>query len=179
MAQHEKFHYRTLEEVKARCSELGITLPFADDTSALAEPLKVRNITFSSRVGSAPMEGADSTPEGSPSEMTLRRYRKIAEGGAAIMWFEAISVVPEGRSSKTQLLITKDNVDDYRRFTDELKEAGLKKNGHAPYLVMQANHSGRYSNPDNKPAPLIAYRHPYLEQFRAADDSCIVSDDYL
>ena len=25
-------------------------------------------------------------------------------------------------------------------FTDELKEAGLKKNGHAPYLVMQANH---------------------------------------
>lgn len=179
MAQHEKFHYRTLEEVKARCSELGITLPFADDTSALAEPLKVRNITFSSRVGSAPMEGADSTPDGCPSEMTLRRYRKIAEGGAAIMWFEAISVVPEGRSSKTQLLITKDNVDDYRRFTDELKEAGLKKNGHAPYLVMQANHSGRYSNPDNKPAPLIAYRHPYLEQFRAADDSCIVSDDYL
>ena len=70
-------------------------------------------------------------------------------------------------------------MDDYRRFTDELKEAGLKKNGHAPYLVMQANHSGRYSNPDNKPAPLIAYRHPYLEQFRAADDSCIVSDDYL
>ena len=93
MAAHEKFHYRTLEEVKAKCSELGITLPFADDTSALAAPLKVRNITFSSRVGSAPMEGADSTPEGSPSEMTLRRYRKIAEGGAAIMWFEAISVV--------------------------------------------------------------------------------------
>ena len=94
MAQHKKFHYRTLEEVKARCRELGITLPFTDDTSALAEPLKVRNITFSSRVGSAPMEGADSTPDGSPSEMTLRRYRKIAEGGAAIMWFEAISVVP-------------------------------------------------------------------------------------
>ena len=51
MAAHEKFHYRTLEEVKEKCSELGITLPFADDTSALAEPLKVRNITFSSRVG--------------------------------------------------------------------------------------------------------------------------------
>lgn len=44
---------------------------------------------------------------------------------------------------------------------------------------MQANHSGRYSNPGNKPAPMIAYRHPILEQYRAADDSCIVSDDYL
>ena len=125
------------------------------------------------------MEGSDSTLDGSPSEITLRRYKKVAEGGSAIMWFEAISVAQEGRSSRTQLLITKDNVDTYKRFTDTIKEAGLKKNGYAPYLVMQANHSGRYSNPDNKPAPLIAYRHPYLEQFRAADDSCIVSDDYL
>ena len=26
---------------------------------------------------------------------------------------------------------------------------------------------------------MIAYRHPILEQYRAADDSCIVTDDYL
>lgn len=63
--------------------------------------------------------------------------------------------------------------------TAAVKEAGLKANGYAPYLIMQANHSGRYSNPGNKPAPMIAYRHPILEQYRAADDSCIVSDDYL
>ena len=44
---------------------------------------------------------------------------------------------------------------------------------------MQANHSGRYSNPQGKPAPLIAYRHPEYEKLRPADDSCIVSDDYL
>ena len=179
MAKHEKFHYKSLDEVLAKCRELDITLPFSDDTSVLATKLKIRNITLPNRLGSAPMEGADSTLDGSPSEMTYRRYEKIAEGGAAIMWFEAISVVPEGRSSKTQLLITKDNVDEYKKFTARIKEAGLKKNGYAPYLVLQANHSGRYSNPDNKPAPLIAYRHPYLEQFRAADDSCIVSDDYL
>ena len=44
---------------------------------------------------------------------------------------------------------------------------------------MQANHSGRYSNPQGKPAPIIAYRHPEYEKLRAADDSCIVTDDYL
>ena len=44
---------------------------------------------------------------------------------------------------------------------------------------MQANHSGRYSNPEGKPAPLIAYRHPEYEKLRPADDSCIVSDEYL
>ena len=125
------------------------------------------------------MEGADSLPDGAPSEFTYRRYIKDAVGGSAVIWFEAISIVEEARSSKTQLLLTKDNVDEYKKLTDAVKKAGMEANGFEPYLIMQANHSGRYSNPDNKPAPLIAYRHPELEQFRAADDSCIVSDDYL
>ena len=176
---HEKFHYKSLEEVQAKAAELGLSLPFAADTSALTKPLTVRNITFPNRMGIAPMEGADSTPDGAPSEYTLRRYVNEAIGGSAVIWFEAISIVEEGRSSKTQLLLTQDTLDAYKAFTAAIREAGLKTNGFAPYLIMQANHSGRYSNPDNKPAPMIAYRHPELEQYRAADDSCIVTDDYL
>ena len=176
---HEKFHYKSLEEVQAKAAELGLSLPFAADTSALTKPLTVRNITFPNRMGIAPMEGADSTPDGAPSEYTLRRYVNEAIGGSAVIWFEAISIVEEGRSSKTQLLLTRDTLDAYKAFTAAIKEAGLKANGFAPYLIMQANHSGRYSNPGNQPAPMIAYRHPELEQYRAADDSCIVTDDYL
>lgn len=176
---HERFHYKTLEDVKAKAAELGLTLPFAEDTHALATPLTVRNIPFPNRMGIAPMEGADSLPDGSPSDYTTRRYVKEAVGGAAIIWFEAISIVEEGRSSQTQLLLTKDNLAAYQKLTAAVKESGMKANGYAPYLILQANHSGRYSNPDNKPAPMIAYRHPELEQYRIADDSCIVSDDYL
>ena len=176
---HERFHYKTLEDVKAKAAELGLTLPFAEDTHALATPLAVRNILFPNRMGIAPMEGADSLPDGSPSDYTTQRYVKEAVGGAAIIWFEAISIVEEGRSSQTQLLLTKDNLAAYQKLTAAVKEAGMKANGYAPYLILQANHSGRYSNPDNKPAPMIAYRHPELEQYRIADDSCIVSDDYL
>lgn len=176
---HERFHYKTLEDVKAKAAELGLTLPFAEDTHALATPLAVRNILFPNRMGIAPMEGADSLPDGSPSDYTTRRYVKEAVGGAAIIWFEAISIAEEGRSSQTQLLLTKDNLAAYQKLTAAVKEAGMKANRYAPYLILQANHSGRYSNPDNKPAPMIAYRHPELEQYRIADDSCIVSDDYL
>lgn len=176
---HEKFHYKSLEEVQQKASELGITLPFAADTKILAEPLKVRNITFPNRLGIAPMEGADSTPEGAPSDYTVRRYVNEAIGGSSVIWFEAISIVEEGRSSKTQLLLNRDTLEEFKKMTAAVKEAGMKANGFAPYLIMQANHSGRYSNPGNTPAPMIAYRHPILEQYRAADDSCIVSDDYL
>ena len=47
----EKFHYKSLEEVKQRAAELGVDLPFAADTHALAQPLTVRNITFPNRLG--------------------------------------------------------------------------------------------------------------------------------
>lgn len=176
---HEKFHYKSLEEVKEKGRELGLDLPFAKDTRILKTPLTTWKTTFPNRLGVAPMEGADSLPDGSPSDYTFRRYIREAEGGSAVLWFEAISIVEEGRSSRTQLLLTQDTLESYKKLTAAVKEAGMKANGYAPYLIMQANHSGRYSNPDNKPAPMIAYRHPELEQYRAADDSCIVSDDYL
>lgn len=178
---HERFHYRSLEELQQCAAGLGVSLPFAADTSALTKPLTVpgRGLTFPNRIGIAPMEGADSLPDGSPSEYTQRRYVNEAKGGSAIIWFEAISIVEEGRSSQTQLLITPDTLESYKRLTSAVKQAGIEANGYAPYLILQANHSGRYSNPGNKPAPMIAYRHPILEQYRAADDSCIVTDDYL
>ena len=175
----ERFHYKTLEEVKERAEELKVYLPFSSSTDILKTPLKVGNVTFHNRMGIAPMEGADSLEDGSPSDYTIRRYVNEAIGGSALIWFEAISIVPEGRSSKTQLLLAEENVESYKRMNEKIKEAGRKANGFEPYLIMQANHSGRYSNPDNRPAPMIAYRHPQLEQYRAADDSCIVTDDYL
>ena len=177
--QHEKFTYKSLDELKAKAESLKVNLPFLEDVSVLAKPLAFGNVVLKNRLGIAPMEGADALPDGSPSRLTTRRYVREAEGGSGLIWFEAISIVPEGRSSAHQLMLTKDNLEQYKRFTEEIKEAGRKANGFAPYLVMQANHSGRYSNPQGRPAPLIAYRHPEYEKLRPADDSCIVSDDYL
>ena len=177
--KHERFHYKSLEEVRAKAAELNVYLPFAEDTHVLKGEVSFGNVTLKNRLGNAPMEGADALPDGSPSELTLRRYIREAEGQAGMIWFEAISIVPEGRSSSHQLMLTKDNLEQYIKFTAAIKEAGIKANGFAPYLIMQANHSGRYSNPQGKPAPIIAYRHPEYEKLRAADDSCIVTDDYL
>ena len=177
--KHEKFTYKSLEDVKAKCKELGVTIPFADNTECLSAPIRIGNREIPNRLGIAPMEGADSTPDGKPSEYTEKRYTREAAGGAGIIWYEAISIVEEGRSSRTQLLLTRETLDSFKRLNEKVKEAGLKANGFEPFLIMQSNHSGRYSNPDNRPAPLIAQRNAWLETFRAADDSCIVSDDYL
>lgn len=176
---HQRFAYKSLDEIKAKADEIKVHIPFADDTWALKQEASFGNAVLKNRMGIAPMEGADALPDGSPSELTLRRYVREAKGQSAMIWFEAISIVPEGRSSAHQLMLTRENLEAYKKFITAVKEAGIWANGFAPYLVMQANHSGRYSNPQGRPAPMIAYRHPEYEKLRAADDNCIVTDDYL
>ena len=175
------FHYRTLDEIKAKIDELGIELPMSCDVSVLSRPIVLNGQTIRNRLGIAPLEGVDSLPEGSPSELTQRRYLRFARGGAGTIWFEAVSVVQEGRSSLKQLLLTKENVDDYKRLNDRIKEEGLKANGFAPYLVMQANHSGRYSRPNaaTLPEPIVAFNDPYLEKNGPLSSEHIATDEYL
>ena len=48
----------------------------------LATPLRAGRHTFPNRLGTVPMEGADSLPDGSPSEYTKRRY--VREGAGAL-----------------------------------------------------------------------------------------------
>lgn len=181
MKQPYNFTYKSLEDVKAHAAELGINLPLSEDISILNTPCKIGTATVKNRMGVAPMEGADSLPDGTPSELTRRRYNRFAEGGAGVIWFEAVSVVQEGRSSLKQLLLTKENLDAYKRMNDEIKEAGVKANGYAPYLIMQANHSGRYSrpNPTATPEPIVAFKDPILEKDHPLDDSRVATTDYL
>ncbi len=171
--------FRSLEALREKARSLGVALPFSDNTAVLGEPLAFCGLTLPNRLGSAPMEGADSEDDGAPSELTARRYIRLAEGGFALLWFEAVSMTENGRSSARQLLLNEATLDAFRRLTEAVKEAGLKQNGFAPVLVLQANDSGRYSNPGNRPRPRIACRHPYLERFRRAEDADVVTDDEL
>lgn len=160
---HERFHYRTLAELKACARALGAWLPLAEELSALAQPLPLAGRTLHNRIALQPMEGSDAKPDGSPSALTRRRYLRFAQGGAALIWFEAVATAPEARASAHQLMLTGDNLASFARLVAEIKEAGLAKNGYEPLVVMQATHSGRYSKPQGKPEPLIAYNNPILE----------------
>ena len=155
------------------------SLPFCDDTSVLANSLDIGNKTVNNRLACQAMEGCDGTADGSPDTLTKRRYKRFAEGGAGIIWFEATAVMKEGRANPRQLYITDKNLDDFKRQVEDIKETAFKANGYAPLVIMQATHSGRYSKPDGTPAPLIAYNNPIFEKDAPISKDCIVSDDYL
>lgn len=176
--RHEKFHYRSLQEVQETAERCNAFLPLNEDVSPLFQPLQIGSRTVANRIALQPMEGTDGLEDGTPGELTWRRYERFARGGAGLIWFEAVATVPEGRASAHQLQITSKNVGEYKRLVDHMKCVCLKENGYEPIIVMQATNSGRYSKPTGVPEPLIAYHCPPLEE-PLLDDSHILSDDQL
>jgi 2,4-dienoyl-CoA reductase-like NADH-dependent reductase (Old Yellow Enzyme family) len=110
---HERFRYKTKEELIAKSLDLGFKLPFVDDISPLLKPASVSGFSVSNRLVVQPMEGYDSEADGSPSMLTKRRYLRYAAGGSGIIWYEAVAVSPGGRSNPRQLWIKKDNFATY------------------------------------------------------------------
>ena len=53
--KHEKFTYRDLDQLKEKAEQLGVHLPFAEDTSILRKSLSFGMVTVPNRMGVAPM----------------------------------------------------------------------------------------------------------------------------
>lgn len=160
-------------------NELGNLLPYSEDVSILKSPYDILNKTVSNRLVCQAMEGCDGTKTGEPDELTVRRYLRLAEGGAGIIWFEATACCEEGRANPRQLWIREDNVDQFKRLNDLIRETAIKRNGYAPLIIMQDTHSGRYSKPHGAPEPIIAYNNPIFEKDAPIDKSRIITDEHL
>lgn len=171
--------YQTPEEFFDQSKELGVNLPYSDDTSILNEKLEIGEKIAENRLCCQAMEGCDGTESGSPDTLTKRRYERFAKGGAGIIWFEATACQEDGRANPRQLWLREDNLDDFKRIVDDIKETGLRENGFAPIVIMQNTHSGRYSKPHGVPAPLIAYNNPIFEGENPISSDRILSDDDL
>jgi len=132
----------------------------------------IRNHTFQNRVVFQPMEGADCLPDGTPSEYTLRKYMRFASAGSGLIWFEANAVVPEGKANPRQLMLTKDNLDVFKKMVDDVREKALKDTGSVPQLILQLTHSGRQS---------VNRTTMYLNDVYEAQGKTgpILSDEYL
>ena len=172
-----KFSYRTEEELLSAAESQGAPLSLSHDLSALKTPLAVpgSDVTLKNRLTVHPMEGFDSLPDGGPGELTLRRIRRMASGGAGLVWAEATAVTEDGRTNRGQLWIRRETLDGFKRMAEAAHEAS----GGAP-IILQLTHSGRFSKPQNVPAPVIAMHNPVMDEKMPLDPSLpVVTDEYL
>jgi len=171
--------YTSAKDFNEQNIELNTKLPYSEDTSILKESVKIGSRTVPNRLACQAMEGCDGNADGTPAELTFRRYKRLAEGGSGMIWFEATACREDGRANPRQLWIRKDNLDSYKKIVNDIRENALKANGYAPIIIMQATHSGRYSKPHGFPEPLIAYNNPIFEADKPIDKSRILSDSEI
>jgi 2,4-dienoyl-CoA reductase-like NADH-dependent reductase (Old Yellow Enzyme family) len=180
MHPHKKFKFSSIDDLRKALNEMGVSLPLADDTTVLKEPLQISTKLIPNRMVNHPMEGADGDAQGRPQELTRRRYLRFAEGGTGLIWFEATAVVAEGKANPRQLLLSKETAKDFKALLQETMEAAVNTygSGHRPYTVLQLTHSGRYSKPVAKMQPIVAAPNPPLEG-HVSTSQRIITDEEL
>jgi 2,4-dienoyl-CoA reductase (NADPH2) len=179
MSKHELFVFRTSEKLLEKAHESGIEIPFQDNLSPLFEEISLESKRIVNRLAVHPMEGFDGNTDGSPGDLTFRRYLRFARGGSALIWFEATSVSPGGRSNPRQLWIHPKSLDGFRKLVEETRRCVFQEFDAARtvYCVLQLTHSGRYSKPEARPEPRVALFNPLLDNQRKG--LYVLSDDEL
>lgn len=175
-----RFSFKSLAELLGAMARRGCDMPCAEDMSVLGEPVGFGRLVVPNRLVCQPMEGCDGEPDGSPGELTLRKYLRFAAGGAGMIWFEACAVAEEGRANPRQLWLHEGNLASFADMVRQTKQAAVEAGGPVPICVLQMTHSGRYCRPAGTPSPIIAHHSGALDRFHNLPaDYPLIADERL
>jgi 2,4-dienoyl-CoA reductase-like NADH-dependent reductase (Old Yellow Enzyme family) len=177
------FHFKNLGEIEQCANSVGATsVGFEHDPervrTLLARKVRVGGFTLGNSIAIHPMEGCDGTLDGRPDDLTWRRYRRFASGGAKLIWFGAAAVRGDARANVRQLWLHPATMPEFARLLETVRKEHTQCFGTADDLldVLQLNHSGRYS----VPSPIIACHHPAIDRKTGTPrDYPVISDDEL
>jgi len=181
---------KTAQAFRTHLETVGISLEFDDrvlppESSPLAQPLTVGDVRVGNRFCILPMEGWDGNADGTPSDLTTRRWVNFGRSGAKLIWGgEAVAVCPEGRANPNQLLVNDRTTHALAALRTALVSAHTDRFGARAdedlYIGLQLTHSGRFARPNGKttPEPLAAYAHPVLDR-RFPAGVHVLTDDEL
>ena len=181
---------KTVDRFRDHLRQSGIPLELDDAveagaTSPLGRPFEADGVRVGNRFCVLPMEGWDGTPDGRPSELTIRRWRNFGGGGAKLIWGgEAVAVRHDGRANPNQLLLTHATQGSIAGLREALVAAHRERFGSGAdadlFVGLQLTHSGRWSRPSvyDRPEPLAAVAHPVLDR-RVPAGVPVFTDDQL
>lgn len=176
---------KTTADLRAHLQAVRVGIPFDEHLTPngpLAQPVSLNSRTIGNRFCILPMEGWDAHPDGTPSELTVRRWRHFGRSGAKLIWGgEAAAVRPDGRANPNQLVIspaTAPALAALRRVLVEEHAAAMGRTDDL-FVGLQLTHSGRFARPNDKKRmePMILYRHPVLDRkFGLPPDYPVMTD---
>jgi 2,4-dienoyl-CoA reductase-like NADH-dependent reductase (Old Yellow Enzyme family) len=165
---------KDVESFQAHLRGLDLHIPCdtsiaTGDASPLLAPLVRGDFKIGNRIAVQPMEGWDATADGTPSDNTIRRWRRFGRSGGKLIWGgEAVAVCHEGRANPNQLLASPRTQDKLGELRTVLRQEHIQTTGSDDGLLigLQLTHSGRYCRPNehSRPEPRILYHHPLLDR---------------
>lgn len=169
----------TVEEMVEEMRARNLDFPVSKNLSVLSRPIVLSNTRrLPNSLAINPLEGTDANLDGSPSELTFRRYEQFAAGGAGIIWFEATAFMADGRGGPQRLYINKESERAFRTLTNKVDKVCLDHNGYKPYKVLQLTHAGRTAcDNEGNPKPLTIFKNPHLDPYYPGVE--VVSDEYI
>ena len=183
---YEPFKYKTLKDLKKELNRLMIPLPLSSNIENLKKVIQSKDLIIPNRLSIQPMEGFDAKINGKPSKLTFRRYERYSKGGVGLIWFEATAISEKCRTNNHQLILSEENVKNFKQLTSLIRfqsDRTLKSLGFRDgcCLILQLNHSGRYSNLNGKKYPIRAYHNDELDNAISVkrEDGVIISDEEL
>ena len=95
---------RTPDDFRKHLEDIGATLDFDDEMRAgadapLSQPVTYKGKTLSNRFAVLPMEGWDANPDGTPSDLTARRWRNFGRSGAKL-WLSTTAASRQASRSR-------------------------------------------------------------------------------
>lgn len=182
---HEPFKFHSLEELQEKVRALKLDIRFDSNLQVLEKSLNLGNLMIPNRLAIHPMEGCDGKSDGSPSDLTFRRYRRFGNSGAGVLWFEACSIAPNARANARQLMLTDENKGEFAKLLHQTIDEESKLEGKHPALgpslkILQITHSGRYARPGIiHPLRMYHYLPLDLSYGQKKEEGEIITDDYL
>ncbi|MDK2897279.1 MAG: hypothetical protein PWP04_1399 [Candidatus Atribacteria bacterium] len=110
---------------------------------ALFSTVQIGGRTATNRLVINAMEGNDADQDGNPGPKTYRRYGRLFEGGAGVVFLEAITLTYESRARLNQLSILPHNQKALEQFVLDIKKINPQ-----PLFIWQLTHAGELSSPD-------------------------------
>ncbi len=103
------------------------------------QPVSIGDRVATNRLFAQPMETNTALENGAPSPDTIRRYKRLAEGGWGMYCIECTSVVEEDRPVRRQTALTPKTVGAFAGMVGELRGANPE-----PLIFIQLSHNGRH-----------------------------------
>ena len=117
--KYQPFYLETLAALESEIDRVGVEIPVATNLDPLFEPLDIHGKRIPNRLCAQPISGCDAHPDGSPSELTARRYQRYAKGGFGLIWFEATGALQARDASR--LVLNKSTLPKFQFLLRELR----------------------------------------------------------